>query len=323
MIIAYTDGACLGNPGPMGIGIVIYRDGVMVEQLSEFIGDGTNNMAEYKAIIKALETAHSMGETVVHIKSDSELVVKQLNREYRVKDPGLVLSEHLSGIPEIEVVGKTNDPANALNLVERLGPDLLFLDIEMPGKSGFEVLDELYREGLRPDVIFVTAFNIYAIRAIRYAAFDYLLKPVLKEELQNAIARLKQSSLSAPGKDEQIRLLRERVTASRVLKINSTGGFVLINPDDILFVRADWNYAEIHFDDNSHETVTLNIGTLEEMLPPGRFFRISRSVIINTLFLKRVNRKKRTTILVKEGKEFDFRIPLLNIRKLERFLEGG
>lgn len=90
MITAYTDGACMGNPGPMGIGVVIYRDGVMVEQLSEFIGDGTNNMAEYKAIIKALETAHSMGETVVQIKSDSELVVKQLNREYRVKDPGLL-----------------------------------------------------------------------------------------------------------------------------------------------------------------------------------------------------------------------------------------
>lgn len=89
MIIAYTDGACLGNPGPMGIGVVIYRDGVMVEQLSEWIGEGTNNVAEYRAIIKALETAHSMGETAVHIKSDSELVVKQLNREYKVRDPGL------------------------------------------------------------------------------------------------------------------------------------------------------------------------------------------------------------------------------------------
>ncbi len=89
MITAYTDGACLGNPGPMGIGIVIFRDGVMVEQLSEYIGDGTNNVAEYRAIIKALETAHSMGETEVHIKSDSELVVKQLNREYKVRDPQL------------------------------------------------------------------------------------------------------------------------------------------------------------------------------------------------------------------------------------------
>ncbi len=90
MIVAYTDGACLGNPGPMGIGIVIYRDGIMVEQLSEYVGRGTNNIAEYKAIIKALETVHGMGEIEVHIKSDSELIVKQLNREYRVKDPELL-----------------------------------------------------------------------------------------------------------------------------------------------------------------------------------------------------------------------------------------
>jgi ribonuclease HI len=91
MIIAFTDGASSGNPGPMGIGVVLIRDGFVVEELSEYLGDGTNNIAEYKAVIKALETTHSMGEMEVHIKSDSELVVKQLNNEYRVKDPELVL----------------------------------------------------------------------------------------------------------------------------------------------------------------------------------------------------------------------------------------
>ncbi len=91
MIVAYTDGACLGNPGPMGVGVVIYRDNVRVEELSEYIGNGTNNVAEYTAVIKALETAHSMGEMDVHIKSDSLLLVKQLNNEYKVRDPKLVL----------------------------------------------------------------------------------------------------------------------------------------------------------------------------------------------------------------------------------------
>jgi ribonuclease HI len=70
----------------MGIGIAIYRDGLLVEELSEYIGKGTNNMAEYIAVIKALETAHSMGEMDVHIKSDSQLVIRQLNNEYRVND---------------------------------------------------------------------------------------------------------------------------------------------------------------------------------------------------------------------------------------------
>lgn len=90
MLVIFTDGASLGNPGPMGIGIVIYRDGVIIEELSEYIGTGTNNIAEYNAVIKALETAHAMGEMEVHVKSDSELVVRQLNNEYRVRDPKLL-----------------------------------------------------------------------------------------------------------------------------------------------------------------------------------------------------------------------------------------
>ena len=70
----------------MGIGIVIYRNDMRIEELSEYLGDGTNNMAEYKAVIKALETAHRIGEREVHVKSDSELVIRQLNNEYKVKD---------------------------------------------------------------------------------------------------------------------------------------------------------------------------------------------------------------------------------------------
>ena len=86
MLVIFTDGASLGNPGPMGVGVVIYRDGVRVEELEEYIGDGTNNIAEYTAVIKGLETAHSMGEIDVHVKSDSQLIVRQLNGEYKVRD---------------------------------------------------------------------------------------------------------------------------------------------------------------------------------------------------------------------------------------------
>jgi ribonuclease HI len=89
MLVIFTDGCCLGNPGPMGIGVVIYRDGVRVEELDEFLGAGTNNIAEYTAVIRALEIAHGMGESEVHVKSDSQLLIKQLNNEYKVKDQKL------------------------------------------------------------------------------------------------------------------------------------------------------------------------------------------------------------------------------------------
>jgi len=89
MLTIYTDGASLGNPGPMGIGVVIYKGETRAEELSEYLGEGTNNIAEYTAVLRALETAVRMGEREVHLKSDSQLVVRQLNNEYKVKDEKL------------------------------------------------------------------------------------------------------------------------------------------------------------------------------------------------------------------------------------------
>lgn len=122
MLLIYTDGASLGNPGPMGIGIVIYRGDVRVEELSEFLGDGTNNIAEYTAVVRALETAHRMGEREVHIRSDSELMVRQMNGEYKVKDANLRrlkreidgLCKHLNVTFE-HIPREKNDEADALS----------------------------------------------------------------------------------------------------------------------------------------------------------------------------------------------------------------
>ena len=236
-------------------------------------------------------------------------------------DATQLLEKHLADFPEVQVIGKTHYAMEAVEMVQQLEPALLFLDIELPGKSGFDILDELLNLGLKPQVIFVTAYNDYAIRAIRYAAFDYLLKPVDQEELKAVISRLGQST-AVPNRGEQIRVLKEQMTATKVLKFSTTGGFVVIKPEDIIYITADWNYAEIHFDDEKKEIVTMNLGSLEDILPPALFFRISRSVIINIGYLTRVSRKKRIATLVKDGKEFSFVIPLLNIRRLEKFLES-
>jgi len=86
MLYIHTDGACFGNPGPMGIGIVVYREKKKIMEISEYVGEGTNNIAEYLALIRALEIAKRIGENEVHIKTDSELLARQINGEYRVKD---------------------------------------------------------------------------------------------------------------------------------------------------------------------------------------------------------------------------------------------
>ncbi len=86
MLIIHTDGACFGNPGPMGIGVVVYRGKKKIMEISEYVGEGTNNIAEYLALIRALEIVKKTGENEVHIKTDSELLARQINGEYKVKD---------------------------------------------------------------------------------------------------------------------------------------------------------------------------------------------------------------------------------------------
>ena len=85
----FTDGASLGNPGPMGIGVVVYQHGKKMKEISEYIGHGTNNIAEYTALIRALEVAKESGENEVHIKADSQLIILQMTGEYKVKDEKL------------------------------------------------------------------------------------------------------------------------------------------------------------------------------------------------------------------------------------------
>ena len=146
-------------------------------------------------------------------------------------------------------------------------------------------------------------------------------EPVTQEELQRALERFREQRPEVPPREKYMRLI-EYSMASKRLKINTTGGFTLIDPGEIVYIQADWNYAEIFLGGGKSELCTVNIGTLESMLPDHVFFRISRSLIINTKNLTKVSRKKREAFLVKPPESFTFSIPLLNIRKLERFLEN-
>lgn len=231
------------------------------------------------------------------------------------------IEELLKAHPQVRIVAVESDALKAVNIIRDLAPDLLFLDIQMPGKSGFEIVDEIYRDDCKPEIIFATAFDRYAIEAIRYAAFDYLVKPVKPSELTSALERLSKKNNLQYNREEQIRRLFERAVNKGKIKFSTTGGFTLVNPADILYILADWNYSEIHYDGDSHELVTTNIGALEGILPRGDFFRINRSTLINIAYLTKVSRKKRLAYLIKNNQEYTFRIPVLNIRKLERFFE--
>jgi DNA-binding LytR/AlgR family response regulator len=231
------------------------------------------------------------------------------------------LEKALSAYPELNVLVHFTDPVEALTAICRQHPDIVFLDIDMPGMTGIELLDQLHQVGFKPISVFVTAFDNFAIEAIHRSAFDYLVKPINQKELDKVIIKI----LTQPKEhlqDDQIKSLLEKFNPAKRIKIPTTGGFIVINTADILYVEADWNYADIYFDETTKHMVTINLGALEKMLPEADFCRISRSIIVNVNYLTKVNRLKRTAFLKKDGKEYPFKIPLLNIRKLEAKLEG-
>ena len=230
------------------------------------------------------------------------------------------LEKHLENISLVEVIATIPGPESAVEEILNKKPDLLFMDIQMPEKNGFEVVEELFKHQFKPDFIFVTAYDEFAIQAVRCCAFDFLVKPVDPEELKKTVYRLVEKR-KEQNQEDRIKQLLAQTTSKRKIKISTTGGFTLIRPEDILYIQADWNYAEVFFDTDKSELVTTNIGSLEELLPPNEFFRINRSIIINLTYLEKVSRKKRLAYLKKDEKEYSFKIPLLKIRALEKVLE--
>lgn len=221
--------------------------------------------------------------------------------------------------PRIEITATFNNPTEAVTGIVMNKPDILFLDIQMPVKSGFDIISDIRNAGIEPPVIFVTAYDKFAIEAIRSAAFDYLLKPVNERELSYSLERFISSNSVQESESRYVHLL-EQVAGQKKIKFNTNGGFILVDPEEIIYIKADWNYSEIHLKGGKTELVTINLGSVEKSLPENLFMRINRSIIINISFLTRVKRITRSVTLTNDSNEYSFKIPLTKIRILERKL---
>lgn len=197
------------------------------------------------------------------------------------------------------VTASTTDPFAAADLITKHDPDILFLDIRMPGMSGFDILNELrQRKKVNPHVVFTTAHDEYAIRAFDYAAFDYLLKPIDPERLLETLQRYNEN---------EKRDLTEKSAAlldnDRILVFKGIHGVVFIDPADVLFITADGNYSTFNYISGRKETVTALLGAVEQHLGK-QFFRTGRSCIINTAFLSRIDTRQQQCIFIKGDREF-------------------
>lgn len=196
--------------------------------------------------------------------------------------------------PNIKVVATATSSEDAIKKYFRKLPDLLFLDVEVDEKNGFEILKEIYNDKLRPYTIFVTAFNQYAIEAFKANALDFLLKPYSPEDLKAAIKKFRDAR-EKEFRYEKIMALFEG--EKQKIRFNSRTGFILFAPNEILYCEADRNYTKLFTAPDQFEVVSLNLAEVEKKLSKGRFWRISRSVLVNSDSVKEIDRKQKKVIL--------------------------
>jgi two-component system response regulator LytT len=173
----------------------------------------------------------------------------------------------LAGEAGVDVVGEAAGAQEALDLARALAPDVVFLDVEMPGLSGVEAAPLVRERADPPAVVFVTAHERYAVDAFAVEAFDYLLKPVDPDRLARVVERLRERSV-------------ENVLPVERVPVVSAGGTELLDYDQVHYAQADGDYSRVHTYDRSY-LCTASLGELEEKLPPSRFVRIHRSYLVN------------------------------------------
>jgi len=210
----------------------------------------------------------------------------------------------LSSDAEVEIVAECPDGTRALDAISRLDPDLVFLDVQMPGVSGFDVVSRL-DETRAPYIVFVTAYDRYAIRAFEVQAIDYLLKPISKERFFAGVERAKaairarrlgeavQRMASLAGEFARLQGALETLAPDYLDEFRVRVGSVLrsIPAHEVTWIEAANQYARLHARDGRH-LLSKSMAALEQQLDPRRFCRIHRSAIVNVAFVREVRSEK-------------------------------
>lgn len=192
------------------------------------------------------------------------------------------LRQFLSEVPDVEVVGECEDGRRAVSLIRSAAPDLLFLDVQMPLLDGFGVIREV-GAGSVPAVVFVTAFDQFALRAFEAHALDYLLKPFGRERFMQAVGRARRQLGDSDVRrrlDALVGGLAERPRYSTRLAVKARGRTVILATDEIDWVGASDNYLELHAGPETY-VVRETLGQLQSKLDPRQFVRIHRSTLVN------------------------------------------
>ncbi|MDP2187275.1 MAG: LytTR family DNA-binding domain-containing protein [Sphingobacteriaceae bacterium] len=202
--------------------------------------------------------------------------------------------------PEIDIAGEAKDLPEAVRKIHQLQPDVVFLDIEMPGYSGLELVNFFESDQISFKIIFVTAYSEYALQAFEISAIDYLLKPIRKEQIGRALEKL------TPTLKLQMEALRENLddTAHKRIALQLSDGLLFVQLNDILYLVADGSYTHIYLRDGQKLTVTKKLLEYEKLEQWGKFMRIHRSHIVNLEMINRILKQDGGIVVMCDGKQF-------------------
>jgi two-component system LytT family response regulator len=216
-----------------------------------------------------------------------------------------LLKEYLENYPDIELLGEADQGTEAVEKIDKLKPDIVFLDVQMPGMTGFDVLEDIEHE---PYVIFVTAYDQYAIKAFEKNAVDYLLKPLDEERFRNAVNRaLKRKTLEHSSIEDLLSSMRSerKGTYDTHIFVQKSEKLFNLPVEEIVYLEASGDYTIITTKADQFVSSS-GIGKLEEILNPEVFIRVHRSTIVNVNYLKEIERHFNGGMVVKmqSGKSF-------------------
>lgn len=217
--------------------------------------------------------------------------------------------------PAVKILAALQKPEEAIPHIRQQKPDVLFLDIEMPKMNGFRLVEEL--GDFEGEIIFITAYNHFAIDAMRISAFDYLVKPVSIADLQNAISRLQQQR--GRHTKERLNVLKQSIEENKSqenkIAVPTSEGLEFIVIKNIIRIESSTNYSRLYLTNKQSLLVTKLLKDFEELLTPYRFFRVHNSHLINLNYISKYIRGEGGQVVMENGDVVD-----VSRRKKEEFL---
>lgn len=219
----------------------------------------------------------------------------------------------MCNLPDLSCVGLAANADEALWLVEKNLPEILLVDINLPGKNGFEFLESIKNKSYNPEIIFTSAYteNEYLLKALKSGPVNYLIKPIDIDELaktfEKAIARIlrKKNQLALSGK----------------IKLTGMRELLYIKSNQIVYCKADGHFSKVVLTNGKTEIICQNIGSIEKELPDDIFFRIDRSSLVNMNLIESIDLKRQTCFLREEEFSLNVEISLAGLKRLMIKLE--